>query len=144
MTSEPSLSVSVFVPGYPAPQGSKRHVGRGIMVETCERLPEWRADVRVALTNANGQPMLKLGKEAAALDIEFIMPRRKNAPKKKEIPMITRPDLDKLLRAICDAITSAGIWNDDAQCNYETVRKRYARQEETPGAAITISSSSYM
>ena len=137
------LELSVFVAGCPAPQGSKRHVGRGIMVETCARLPEWRTDVRAALTDAEGQPRAKLGKEAAALDIEFIMPRRKTAPKSKELPMITRPDWDKMARAICDAITSAGIWNDDAQCNYATVRKRYARQEEIPGAAIRIYRSSY-
>ena len=28
-----------------APQGSKKHVGRGIMVETCKRLKSWRKEV---------------------------------------------------------------------------------------------------
>jgi len=33
------------VPGIPAPQGSKRHVGGGRMVESSRSLPEWRASV---------------------------------------------------------------------------------------------------
>ena len=28
--------------GIPAPQGSKRHVGRGIMIEQSASLPAWR------------------------------------------------------------------------------------------------------
>ena len=36
---------SLFVPGIPAPQGSKRHVGHGVMVESSARVKSWRVDI---------------------------------------------------------------------------------------------------
>ena len=36
------ISISWETIGDPAPQGSKRHVGNGIMVESSKKLPVWR------------------------------------------------------------------------------------------------------
>ena len=41
-------SFSVIVYGTAAPQGSKRHVGNGVMLESSKRLRPWRQDVRFA------------------------------------------------------------------------------------------------
>ena len=38
--------VTIKVSGEPAPQGSKRHVGGGRMIEASKKLPPWREAVR--------------------------------------------------------------------------------------------------
>ena len=40
----------IFIPvlGLPAAQGSKKHVGRGILVESSKKVAPWRQDVRYA------------------------------------------------------------------------------------------------
>jgi Holliday junction resolvase RusA-like endonuclease len=48
---------------------------------------------------------------------------------------VVAPDLDKLVRAICDACTDAGAWADDAQVVSLRTAKRYAAP---PGVLITI------
>jgi Holliday junction resolvase RusA-like endonuclease len=45
------------------------------------------------------------------------------------------PDLDKLCRAVADAITDAGLWADDAQVVSLVAAKRYS---SPPGVHITI------
>ena len=39
---------SLTVYGVAAPQGSKRHVGNGVMIESSNRVRPWRQDVRFA------------------------------------------------------------------------------------------------
>ena len=34
--------ITLTVRGLPAPQGSKRHIGRGVMVESSKRVKPWR------------------------------------------------------------------------------------------------------
>jgi crossover junction endodeoxyribonuclease RusA len=50
----------------------------------------------------------------------------------------SRPDLDKLLRAICDALTAAGAWADDAQLVTLATTKVYAADPTRVGARITL------
>ena len=48
----------IFIPviGMPAPQGSKRHVGNGIMIENSKRVKPWRQDVKeAALEHYHGE-----------------------------------------------------------------------------------------
>ena len=40
------------VEGLPATQGSKSHVGKGRMVDSCKRLPEWRQLVALSARSA--------------------------------------------------------------------------------------------
>jgi crossover junction endodeoxyribonuclease RusA len=46
------------------------------------------------------------------------------------------PDLDKLVRCICDALTDAGVWKDDAQVCVLVAAKRYTNG--LPGVLIQI------
>ena len=46
--------IEFFVEGIPASQGSKRHVGRGILIESSKRVKPWRSDVRIAAQEARG------------------------------------------------------------------------------------------
>ncbi|TWS20790.1 RusA family crossover junction endodeoxyribonuclease [Tsukamurella asaccharolytica] len=125
---------TVFVPGRPAPQGSKRHVGRGIMVESSKAVGPWRAVV--ALTLGENVPAPIDG--PVTIRAEFVMPRPKALPKTKPTPAATKkPDVDKLLRAILDAGTSIA-WIDDSQIVDVHATKRIAERDEQPGVALTI------
>lgn len=134
--------IAVFVPGNPAPQGSKKFVGksgagRAIMIESCKRLPGWRESVRAALLNDENRPKHRF-EGPVHMEAEFVLPRPKGAPKTKTARADKKPDASKLLRAIEDAITSAGVWRDDAQVTSLMVTKRIAKIGETPGCHIEI------
>lgn len=144
--------LSLYVPGTPAPQGSKMarpiYRGRGAtkvftgkvaQVESSKsRVNEWRADVRQACTDAWGdRPPLDGPIE---LFVEFVRKRPTSAPKSRTPAATTMPDLSKLIRSTEDAITSAGVWADDARVIELRARKRIAEIGETPGAQIKIRS----
>jgi crossover junction endodeoxyribonuclease RusA len=129
------MTLTFFVPGKPAPQGSKRHVGNGILLESSPHVGPWRERVAIAAHNAmNGRPIYS-GQVEVWLD--FILPRPKSTPKTRTPPAIKRPDIDKLARAILDAITGT-ILADDAQVTYLSATKRLAEIDETPGVRIEV------
>jgi len=110
---EPVTGWQLVAYGTPAPQGSKRHVGGGVMVESSKKLRPWREDVKQAGLAAReaGAPCLD---GPVAVRMVFTLPRPKSAPKRRRHPDRT-PDLSKLCRAVEDAITDAGLWADDAR-----------------------------
>ena len=129
------MTLTFFVPGKPAPQGAKRHVGNGILLESSPHVGPWRERVAIAAHNAmNGRPIYS-GQVEVWLD--FILPRPKSTPKTRTPPAIKRPDIDKLARAILDAITGT-ILADDAQVTYLSATKRLAEIDETPGVRIEV------
>jgi Holliday junction resolvase RusA-like endonuclease len=131
--------MSITVYGTPAPQGSKRHVGKGIMVESSKKLRPWREAVKYAALEARDG--------AAPLDGPIIVRMvftmlRSNAAKKRARPHCT-PDLSKLARATEDALTDAGVWVDDARVvEYQRLAKVFPNSDEeamdAPGVRITI------
>lgn len=117
--------LSFFAPGRPAPQGSKRYVGHGVMVESSKRVKPWRSDVRDAAINAMGHLSPLSG--AVRVTLRFVLGRPKGHLRtgKKQtdgfrlLPSAprhhaTKPDLDKLIRAALDAMTGV-CWRDDSQ-----------------------------
>jgi crossover junction endodeoxyribonuclease RusA len=130
--------LSIFVAGEPAPQGSKRHVGGGVLVESCKRVKPWRQDVRAACLDSAGKPKVQFGDSAVIARLEFVMPRPKSAPKKSTPAAIRKPDLDKLTRAVFDAIGSAQVWTDDARCVGVVATKRLAEPDEASGCHIEL------
>lgn len=129
--------VVVFVAGRPAPQGSKRHIGNGVLIESSRYVKSWREDIRYALqADWNHRPPIT---GEVHLDLEFVLPRPASTPKRKPTPpAIKRPDWDKLSRAVCDAITSAQVYRDDSQVTRAVVAKRIAELEEKTGVWIHI------
>lgn len=138
------MTLSVFVPGTPATQGSMRYVGqsnagRAILTSDNKHVKPWRSDVRSALIDDQGQPKARF-EGPVHIGLEFILPRPKSAPKRKT-PSADRSrmsDIDKLERAILDAVTSAGVWRDDAQVTSVSKLKRIAEIGETPGCRINL------
>jgi crossover junction endodeoxyribonuclease RusA len=109
------------------------------MIESSKGLHPWRSDVRSRLLTADGEPVARFT-GAVAVHLTFVMPRPASAPKKRTPPAIRRPDLDKLERAVLDAITSARVWDDDSQVIDLHGIKRIAELNETAGCWITITS----
>jgi len=153
MTAVDCAALSVFVPGRAAPQGSKHgrpiYKGRGdareftgkvAQVESSKAVQPWRQDVREACLLDDGTPVVYFAQGVAVrATLVFVMPRPASLPKRKPTPLHTkRPDLDKLIRAVFDAIGSAGIWHDDAQVVRIYPVKRYAEIGESPGCHIVV------
>lgn len=128
------MSVTLFVPGRPAAQGSKRHVGRGILIEQSKAVAPWRTSVAWHAAQAYAGPVLD---EALVVRIEFVMPRPAGCPKRTTPPAVKRPDIDKLARAVLDALSGV-IWRDDSLIVDLHPTKRIAEIGETPGAHIHI------
>lgn len=108
--------VEFEVVGTPAAQGSKRHVGNGVMVESSKANRPWRAAVAAAAREAAGdeQPLdcpLQL-----VVTFRFPMPKsRPAAVRAAGVGLkVSAPDTDKLVRSVGDALTEGGLIRDDA------------------------------
>jgi len=135
--------LTINVNGLPAPQGSKRYVGNGRMVESSKAVGPWRDAVRseTQRTMNGNHPVMG----PVDVYVAFKMPRPKGhltaqGARRTRSPdhPTNRPDVDKLARATLDGLTEGGAWLDDAQVINLHARKRYADPWETPGALILI------
>ena len=134
---------SFTVYGRPAPQGSKTYMGRGKMVESCKRVKPWRKDIKI--TAKGLRPTLWHATIGVQLEVEFLFKRpkhhfRTNGKLKPKAPFhcTTRVgDIDKLSRAVADALTGV-IYEDDSQIISLNTTKRYARSNEREGAKMTL------
>jgi crossover junction endodeoxyribonuclease RusA len=130
-----------FVPGKPVAQGSKRHVGHGIMVEMLKDLAPWRqAIAEYAKIEAKGEQLLG----PLWLRAIFWFPRpashfgtgRNQGNLKESAPEFrdSNPDIDKLLRALCDGLTASGVIRDDRYIVKVEAEKRYG----DPGVLVNL------
>lgn len=139
MTGVDSLWLVQFdVVGVPAPQGSKRHVGGGRMVESSKKVGPWREAVawagREAMTGADplDGPLHLLA--------TFRMPMpasRRKADRVRGWRWADRqPDLDKLLRSTLDGVTAGGVIVDDARV--VSIEARMVEAVGWTGAAVHL------
>lgn len=139
----------------PAPQGSKRHVGRGRLLEQSKRVAPWRGAVDTAARAAmafrhmkryGGHPAIPPQPLDGPLSVEVVFTVRKpaSAPKTRVTWPTTRDsgDIDKLLRSTFDALTTGGAIADDSRIVEITARKVFPGEGldalETPGAVIRV------
>lgn len=145
--------LAVEVVGLVAGQGSKRHVGGGRMIESSKNVAPWRQDVTAAALDAiSGDPENFPITSPVAVTVTFWFPRPKHHYRGGKSSHLLREDapkwhakavdIDKALRATNDALTIAGVWEDDAQVAYVAAMKRFTDQRGTdcrsPGASIYI------
>jgi Holliday junction resolvase RusA-like endonuclease len=145
-------AVVIVVRGLPAPQGSKRHVGAGVMIESSKKVKPWRQDVKYAALETIGDDWVPLdGPLAASMTFTFARGQghyrtgrnahllRDGAPIR---PAVT-PDLSKILRSTEDALTGI-VWKDDARVvEYVRLGKYYAGDTaedvlSVPGCVIRV------
>jgi Holliday junction resolvase RusA-like endonuclease len=130
-------SVNFTVHGTPAPQGSKTPWGS----EANPNTRPWRAAVAAEAQAAMLNRALLTGPCALTVVFTFARPKghyrtgRHSGELKPNAPewCSTKPDLDKLLRAIGDALSGI-ILRDDAQIAAVAAEKHYG----SPAAEITV------
>lgn len=85
--------------------------------------------------------MLEQGRTAihgpVAMEIRFYLRRPKAIRKKENVPHVKKPDLDKLIRSCCDALTEIA-WDDDSQVVSIVATKHYARDGMMEQALIMV------
>ena len=136
------MSLTFDVYGRPAPQGSKRYVGGnraqgGRFIEASKYLPAWRKAVTstaVAIMEDEGWATCT---DPVTLEVIFYLERPATISREKRPWPIKPPDLDKLLRAVADSCSDAGVWHDDDQVVYVTAWKCYADTRD-PGATVKV------
>lgn len=132
--------IEFTVYGEPAPQGSKRHVGHGILLEQSKKVKPWREGIKYAYYEKYGAPQPLEG--ALRVDIVFTVKKPASAPKTRRIWPVKRPDLDKLVRSTFDGLTQAGAWLDDSQAVELFASKCYPNEGDgaltSVGAIIKI------
>lgn len=126
------MLIAYTVTGHPAPQGSKRHVGNGRLIEASKRLKPWRDEV-IRATERMCETVDQL-EGPLYIRLEFRIPRPKTVT--REYP-VTRSggDLDKLVRGVLDGVDIGGLVNDDSQFIDIRASKRYSVD---PGVTIYI------
>jgi crossover junction endodeoxyribonuclease RusA len=135
--------MTIIVYGTPAPQGSKRHVGNGVLVESSEKVKPWRQDVKYAALKWRGdiQGWVILD-GPVRLRMVFTLPKPKSAPKRKTWAC-KKPVIDKLLRSTLDGLTEAGVFTDDARViEFSRLAKVFPGEDpealDLPGVRIDV------
>lgn len=130
------------------PMGKQRpRVARG-RAYTPKKTEDWtiQASVCFRLAWGNAQPYVKT---PLRVEIDAYFPRPKSRPKYipfdvwktgKSIPKVTTPDTDNIAKIVLDAMTKAGIFQDDALVVEQPTTKRLCSTEkgDVPRVVIRI------
>lgn len=153
--TRPALVIDVR--GERAPKGSKVALGRSkkgktILKESSDKLPMWYSDIKnateKAMVDTGGWDEPFDGPVIVTMSFYFYRPKnqrrtgknshllRDDAPLR---PIGSVNDLDKLERAVNDALTAAGVWYDDGQVVRIVSDKCYTDENHPfQGALITV------
>jgi crossover junction endodeoxyribonuclease RusA len=118
--------IAFEVLGVPRPQGSKRAFIRGdraVLVEDSKRSRPWRKLVAAAAKKEVEREGVSYGRGVPVrVDVWFTFKRPKShftskGALRKGVSKfhVQKPDRDKLLRCVCDALTQSGVIYDDCQ-----------------------------
>lgn len=150
--------IQFHVAGTPKPQGSKRafafkrsdgSLGATVKESAGDSLKVWRARVREVATRMAQDSVVVPYPRGEPVDVEvvFYLARPKshfgtgrNAGRvKASAPTrpVTQPDVDKLLRAVLDALTGP-MYETDSQVVKVITSKEYADGMLPPGASIAV------
>lgn len=133
--------ISFTVYGTPRPAGSKRAFvrgGRAMVVDANPQSKPWKQEIA-------GTAAMVMGDEhpfdgALSVRLMFVMSRPQAHYLRGEVrgsaPLyhVSRPDVDKLSRAVLDSLTGI-VWRDDAQVAVKHVKKVYG---EHPGVTVHV------
>jgi Holliday junction resolvase RusA-like endonuclease len=131
------MTIKFFVPGKPATAGSKRvfldkRTGKPIVTHDNKQHAQWRNLVRLAAyEEMDGEPLIEGPVKTA---VTFVMRRPASVSVAKRPYPVVMPDIDKMMRAINDALTGA-VFIDDSQVIIQHAMKVYG---EPPGARVQV------
>ncbi|QPK80799.1 RusA family crossover junction endodeoxyribonuclease [Schaalia sp. ZJ405] len=149
-----SGQIQFFVPGVPVPEGSTKYVGKTRsgkprITHDNPRLNGWRHKICDIAVLAAGKEGWSFPLDEPVIVIaDFYLPRPKN-PKFKD-QAATKPDLDKLQRAVGDALAcKGGVLAEDSRIIGWYSSKRWAKttpskppnpfgEPSGPGVRVTV------
>lgn len=147
-----TAGITIRAYGRPIPQGSKKHVGGGRLVEAARGHKAWRKAITAAAADAGRHHVTEAGPVFVRATFTVNRPTshyrtgrnayllRDHAPAHP----ITRTsgDLDKLVRSVLDSLVDAQLLGDDSQVVDLRARKVWAGEHELaldrPGVRIDI------
>jgi Holliday junction resolvase RusA-like endonuclease len=147
-------SLTFLVHGVPVGAGSKhgfavkkngQYTGKVAMVDTSrERGKDWRQSIVSACFDVMHSRGITPFNEPVIIRASFIFPRPKSHYRtgrykgilRDNAPAVhsSKPDIDKVLRSLLDALTFIAIRDDSLICEIHA----YKSYSDTPGARITI------
>lgn len=127
------------VSGDPQPQGSMRAFipkgwGRAVLTSSNKKLKSWRADVSDEAYISMLGKVKKIEKPyPVSVDVIFCFQKPKSTPK-RILWKTTKPDLDKLIRGLFDAMTGI-CFEDDSQVHRVSAVKVFG---DTPHCWVQV------
>lgn len=149
MTRAPEPFLTATVHGRPATQGSKSAfvvrrrngtVRAGMREAGSDALKPWREAVRSTVRDVIGRAWEPVEGPVEVV-VTFSLPKPASAPKRRRTwPVGARSgDVDKLTRAVFDALTDAGVWVDDSQVVRVDAGKVFVGDGlSSPGAVVSV------
>jgi crossover junction endodeoxyribonuclease RusA len=141
-TSQRVPIMNYFVPGLPRQQGDLQVGRHGKLFHKAKGLEQWRHNIawrarKLMRVNGFGNVLFD---GPVSVSLIFVLARPKAMPKSKPTPpAIKRPDIDKLTRAVFDALTGV-VYVDDSQIIHDECLKRTAEFNEETGVIVEINS----
>jgi Holliday junction resolvase RusA-like endonuclease len=135
-----SRTIRLHVPGVPQPKGSPSIIhpaGRRPLL-TLTATKEQRAWSKRLVFHVEAAAPDAPFAGPVSLSCAFLFPMTRAAGKEGRTHVHVRPDLDKLLRAVCDALERGGAITEDSRIVRVACAKRYVRDGETPGVNILV------
>lgn len=123
--------ITFWIDGLPASQGSKRHVGRGIMIEANKQLPAWRKAIEDKAQEIHKNEPID---QPVIVRADFFLPKPKRP---RWLVPATALDTDKLQRALGDGLEKGGLLKNDARIVTWIATKHYAKDGQT-GCQVTV------
>ena len=141
------LVLDVYVHGVPATKGSTKSffikkLNRTVTTSANANLKGWESsvgqEVWVGVNNAkHGLGIVFPLEGPIVLVSDFYLPRPKSLPANVLYPTVSRDDLDKLMRGICDPMSEM-VYHDDGQIVEAHIFKHFASTENPCGCRIRI------
>lgn len=135
------MSYGFTVYGIPQPKGSTRAFMRKgmrypVVTSDNPRVKTWQRTIGLGAMAARGA-----GKRPAEgpveLNLIFALPRPQRLAKRNTPPHVTRPDIDKLARAVLDALKGIAF-EDDGQVVRVVMAKRYHEADDRPHVHVLV------
>ncbi len=130
--------LSFFVEGNPATKGSLKVIhagGKAHLIPDNKNEKNWRSQIADTIKTEMVEKHITPfpAQTPIVVALMFHLPRPKTV--KRPLPSV-KPDLDKLVRCVFDAITDSGLWSDDGCVTSVFASKQYV--DKTPGITIVL------
>lgn len=131
--------VTLTVLGLPQPKGSTKafrawRSSRLVVTSDNPKVKGWQLAITAAAVQSRGRSRAFDG--PVSVTCTFALPRPTSYPK-RVVDHVTKPDVDKLARAVLDGLTGV-LFADDAAVVELFATKGYAVAGVSPGVVITV------